>query len=88
MPLVRSAWSVELGCLIVAGFMWGVIVRRADGTELFWCPAGSRRGGQDRWSPRVSQAMGFATAEEAQNVAVGFGTSSVALEYRVVRLPS
>lgn len=39
---------------------WAVVARLADGRQVYWCASGSRRGGQDQWSPRASQALRYA----------------------------
>ena len=64
---------------------WGVAVRLADGRRLYWCPPGSRRGGQDQWSPRVSQAIRFAAREDAERVIAEFDKTAAVSEYLVVR---
>lgn len=69
-----------------AGAQWGVAVRLADGRKLYWCAPGSRRGGQDQWSPRVSQALRFDALEDAERIIAGFGETAAAWEYVVVRI--
>ena len=65
---------------------WSVAVRLADGRKLYWCAPGSRRGGQDEWSPRVSQALRFATQKDAERVIAEFDKTSAVKEYLVVRI--
>jgi hypothetical protein len=67
------------------GAEWGVVVRLADGSSLFYSP-GSGRQGQEDWSPRESQARRFATQEEAKREAASVSTNAQAQEYRAVRL--
>jgi hypothetical protein len=65
---------------------WGVVGRLADGRQLYRCPPTSRRGGQDQWSPRVTQAARFNSREEAERVASEFETNAAAKQYLVVRI--
>jgi hypothetical protein len=65
---------------------WAVAVRLADGSHLYLCAAGTRRGGQGNWSTRVNQALRFAAKAEADNVVAGFELNAAAKEYVVVRL--
>jgi hypothetical protein len=46
----------------------------------------NRRGGQDQWSPHVTQALQFASREDAERVASGFETNADAKEYSVVQI--
>ena len=65
---------------------WAVVVRLANGSRLYWCAPESRRGGQDRWSPRRTQALRFATKADAERAAAEFGVNAAAKEYLVVAL--
>lgn len=65
---------------------WGVAVRMADGSLRYWCAAGARRGGQDEWSPRASQARRFDDQASARREADQFTTSNASVEYLVVEL--
>ena len=79
MPRGDDVASTKLG-------QWGVAVRRADGSHLFYAPDSGRQGGQVDWSPRESQACRYATREEAEWQAQTFATNAQAPEYLVVRL--
>jgi hypothetical protein len=72
---VASAKNVE----------WGVAVRRADGSHLFYAPHRGRQSQED-WSPRKSQARRYATREEAERDAQTFGTNAQAREYLAIQL--
>jgi hypothetical protein len=63
---------------------WGVVVRTAHGERLYQCAPGTRHGQQ--WSPRINQALRYATKAEAEGVAADFGLNSQAKEYLVVEL--
>jgi hypothetical protein len=63
---------------------WAVSVRLNDGSVLFWCGEEAGRRAQD-WG-RESQALRFATREEAEQYAAECATNSTAWEYRAVRL--
>ena len=65
---------------------WAVVVRLANGSRLYWCAPESRRGGQDRWSPRRTQALRFATKAHAERAAAEFDVNAVAKAYLVVAL--
>lgn len=65
---------------------WVVSVRLNDGRVLFWCGEESERRGQN-WGWE-SQAIRFASRDEAERFAVGCVTNSSAWVHRVVRLPS
>ena len=65
---------------------WAVAARLADGSLRYWCAPGARRGGQDEWSPRASQARRFDDEAIARQAAERFTTSGVAVEYVVVKL--
>ncbi len=64
---------------------WGVVLRLADGSRLFYSPESGRHGQED-WSPRESQARRYATREEAEREAEGFTTNGQAREYLAIRL--
>jgi hypothetical protein len=64
---------------------WGVAVRLADGSKLFYSPESGRHGQED-WSPRESQARRYATQEEAEREAQAFRTNAQAREYQVIPL--
>lgn len=64
---------------------WGVAVRLADGSRLFYSQ-GSGRQGQEDWSPRESQARRYATREEAEREAEAFDTNAQAREYLAIQL--
>jgi len=61
-------------------------VRLADGSYRYLCAPGSRRGGQDEWSPRRDQALSFASETEAATLAGSFEPNALAKEYLTVRL--
>jgi hypothetical protein len=65
---------------------WGVVVRLADGRRLFYSP-GSRRQGQEEWSPRPTQAHRYSTQADAERVAGTLTTNAQAGEYLAVQLP-
>jgi hypothetical protein len=65
---------------------WGVAVRLADGRKLYWCAPGSRQGGQDQWGPRVSQALRFATQDDAERVIADFDKTAAVKECLAVRI--
>ncbi|MDT4939403.1 MAG: hypothetical protein QOG80_3074 [Pseudonocardiales bacterium] len=61
-----------------------IVAILADGRRVYWCPAGSRRGGQDQWSPRASQALRYPTREQAEEVVATFGGPASVTGYEVV----
>jgi hypothetical protein len=63
---------------------WVIVVRLADRRRMFWCAPGGRRGGQDRWSPRETQALRFAAKGDAERAVAQFETNAAAKEYVVV----
>lgn len=65
---------------------WAVAVRLADGSLRYLCAPGTRRGGQDEWSPRPNQALVFASQADAQEAARRFELNAAAKEYLTVRL--
>jgi hypothetical protein len=68
---------------------WGIVVRLADGTELYYYVdeqhVDSRGNPLERWG-RMSQAYLFPSEEHARRAVAAMQTNSVAKEYRVVRL--
>jgi hypothetical protein len=65
---------------------WAIVVRLANGSRLYWSAPESRRGGQDQWSRRITQARRFTTKIDAESVAAGFDLNAQAKEYLVVAL--
>lgn len=65
---------------------WVVVARLADGTVRYLCPPGSRRSGQDDWSPRVNQARRFGSRGDAEEIVATLETNSAAKEYLAIRL--
>ena len=65
---------------------WVVAARLSDGSELYLSPPGSRVGGQDRWSPRVHQAVHFDSKAGAEHVAARFDVIGVVKEDLVLKL--
>ena len=63
---------------------WAIIAVLADGRNAYWCAPGSRRGGQDQWSPRESQALCYSTRAEAEQVITTFTFSPAVSRYEVV----
>lgn len=61
---------------------WHVVVRRPDGSTLYYAKKTSRQG-QSEWSPRVNQAHVFATENEAAAFAGSCDTNADAMEYLV-----
>ena len=62
---------------------WAIAVRIADGDHLYYLRGPD---GLERWSLRDSEALRFATEEEAVRVAGTFQTNGAAKEYAVVRV--
>ena len=67
--------------VVSSGHKWVVAARLADGSLRYLCAPGTRRGGQDEWSPRVKQARTFPSEAEAEKVAGGFTPNAAAKEY-------
>lgn len=65
---------------------WVVAARLADGSLRYLCPHGTRRGGQDEWSPRANQALTFPNKASAEKAANAFEPNAAAKEYPAVRL--
>jgi hypothetical protein len=65
---------------------WVVAVRLADGSHRYLCAPGTRRGGQDEWSPHRNQALRFASEALAESMAARFEPNAAAMEYLAVRL--
>ena len=68
---------------------WGIIVRLADGTQLYYYVDERHVDSQgkplERWG-RMSQAYRFPSEEHARRAAATMQTNSAAKEYIVVRL--
>ena len=64
---------------------WVIVVRRPDGSGLYYCESGGRRG-QTEWG-LASQARRYESEAEASAIASSFDTNSVALEYMVIHMP-
>lgn len=78
-----------LGCLASASGMgskpsWAIAAVLRDGSRTYWSAPASRVGGQDQWSPRLSQALRYATRDEAEGVVSGFDHSSAIRAYEVL----
>jgi hypothetical protein len=73
--------SREYGRAVASTQRWAVTVRLADGSLRYLCPSGTRRGGQDDWSPRVNQTLRFPSKADAEEVAKGFALNGAAKEY-------
>jgi len=65
---------------------WAVAVRLADGSVRYLCPIGARRGGQNEWSPRISQALRLPAKSDAEEIAARFEVNAAAREYVVIGL--
>lgn len=65
---------------------WGVVVRLADGSTLFYCED-SQRQAQHEWTPRERDAQRFPTEATAAAFAATCQTNGAAREYRAVKLP-
>lgn len=63
---------------------WVIVAVLADGTNTYWCAPGSRRGGQDQWSPRESQALRYPTRAQAEQVIATFDSSRAVSRYEVI----
>jgi hypothetical protein len=66
--------------------VWGVVVRLANGRQLFSRP-GVRRQGQEDWSPRESPARRYGNAGGRRRVGGSVHTTNAqAREYLVIQL--
>jgi hypothetical protein len=66
---------------------WVVAARLADGSLRYLCAPGTRRGGQDEWSPRIEQARTFLSEADAEQVAGGCTPNAAAKEYLAILRP-
>jgi len=69
---------------------WGIVVRLANGTSLYYClderVVDHRGNPYERWG-LLSQAYRFPSEGDARRVAAAMQTNSAAKEYTVVPLP-
>lgn len=63
---------------------WVVTAVLRDGSRTYWSAPASRVGGQDQWSPRLSQALRYPTRTEAEGVVSGFDRSAAVSAYEVM----
>jgi hypothetical protein len=81
---IASVW--RYGSNVMSHSRWAVAVRLADGSRRLLCAPESRTGGQDQWSPRLTQARSFSSQAEAEKSAAAFMTNDTAKEYLAIRL--
>jgi hypothetical protein len=81
-----SGRGLGYGEPVASAQQWVAAVRLADGSLRYLCPSGTRRGGQDDWSPRANQALRFPSKADAEKVADGFEVNATPKEYLALRL--
>lgn len=59
-------------CPVSGRSRWVIVAVLADERNTYWCAQGSRRGGQDHWSPRESQPLRYSTRAEAEHAIATF----------------
>ena len=82
--LVAGQAKERWGCPMSGQARWVILAVLADGKNAFWCAPRSRRGGQDQWSPRESQALRYSTRAEAEKVVAMFGSLPAVSRYDIV----
>jgi hypothetical protein len=87
--LLPSAWTrlddKVLRCLPEHSGVW-LCAWLTGGSCTGVPPEVGEVGGQDQWSPRVSQALRFDALKDAERIIAGFGEIAAAWEYVVVRI--